>query len=81
MSLNGASSRGSRSFIPRSFTNWPIPPATLIGLDGKRYQPRPVRIVQQGGDSALIEGVRPGERVVVSGSAALKAMLAGVGKS
>ena len=33
------------------------------------------------GDSALIEGVRPGERVVVSGSAALKAMLAGVGKS
>ena len=48
---------------------------------GKRYQPRPVRIVQQGGDSALIEGVRPGERVVVSGSAALKAMLAGVGKS
>jgi len=52
------------------------------GPDQKtRYQPRPVRIVQQGGDSALIEGVRPGERIVVSGSAALKAMLAGVGKS
>ena len=49
--------------------------------NGKRYQPRPVQILRQGGDSALIEGVRAGERVVVGGSAALKAMLAGVGKS
>lgn len=48
---------------------------------GKRYLPRPVKILRQGGDSALIEGVVPGERVVVNGSAALKAMLAGVGKS
>ena len=46
---------------------------------GVRFVARPVRIVSQGGDSALVDGVQAGERVAVRGVSGLKAMLTGVG--
>lgn len=41
---------------------------------------RPVRIVSQGGDSVVLDGLKAGERVAVKGVSGLKAMLTGVGK-
>lgn len=46
---------------------------------GTRFAARPVRVVSQGGDSVLVEGVQAGERVAVKGVSGLKALLAGVG--
>jgi membrane fusion protein, heavy metal efflux system len=46
---------------------------------GTRFTARPVRIVSQGGDSVLVDGVQAGERVAVKGVSGLKAMLTGVG--
>lgn len=43
------------------------------------FTPRPVRVVSQGGDSFIAEGVAAGERVVSKGVSGLKAMLTGVG--
>jgi cobalt-zinc-cadmium efflux system membrane fusion protein len=72
----------------------PIPASALVRHDGRTFafvqaggdaqaasfEVRPVRILGQGGSSALVEGLRPGERIVVKGGSGLKAMLAGVGK-
>ncbi|HSG22142.1 MAG TPA: efflux RND transporter periplasmic adaptor subunit [Azonexus sp.] len=44
------------------------------------FEVRPVRIISQGGDSVVIDGVKAGERVAVKGLSSLKAMLTGVGK-
>ena len=41
---------------------------------------RPLRIVSQGGDSVVVDGLKTGERVAVKGVSGLKAMLTGVGK-
>jgi len=41
---------------------------------------RPLRVVNQGGDSVLVDGIKAGERVAVKGVSGLKAMLTGVGK-
>jgi RND family efflux transporter MFP subunit len=41
---------------------------------------RPLRIVSQGGDSVVVDGLKAGERVAVKGVSSLKAMLTGVGK-
>ena len=41
---------------------------------------RPVRIVSQGGDSVLVDGINVGEHIAVKGVSGLKAMLTGVGK-
>lgn len=71
-----------------------LPAAALARHDGKtwvfvqaagddadvRFAARPVRIVGQGGDSVLIDGVQAGERVAVRGVSGLKAMLAGIGR-
>jgi RND family efflux transporter MFP subunit len=46
---------------------------------GVSFTARPVRVVSQGGDSALVDGVQGGERVAVKGVSGLKAMLTGVG--
>lgn len=48
---------------------------------GERYAARPVRVVSQGGDSVLVDGLKAGDSIVVGGASGLKAMLAGVGKS
>ncbi|QLQ23898.1 MAG: efflux RND transporter periplasmic adaptor subunit [Dechloromonas sp.] len=70
-----------------------LPAAALVRHDGKTYTfvqrssdeqgtsfaARPVRVVSQGGDSVLVEGVQAGERVAVKGVSGLKALLAGVG--
>jgi len=47
---------------------------------GVKFEARPVRIVGQGGDSVLVDGIAAGEQVAVKGVSGLKAMLAGVGK-
>lgn len=54
---------------------------TLADDHGGRFAARPVRILGEGGDSVLVEGLKTGESVVTGGASALKAMLAGVGKS
>ncbi len=70
-----------------------LPAAAVVRHDGKtyafvqtssddqgtRFAARPVRIVSQGGDSVLVDGVQAGERVAVKGVSGLKAMLTGVG--
>lgn len=40
-----------------------------------RFVPRAVSIVSQGGNSVRVEGIRPGEAIVVKGASGLKAML------
>jgi len=47
---------------------------------GVKFEARPVRVVSQGGDSVVVDGIAAGERVAVKGVSGLKAMLAGVGK-
>jgi len=44
------------------------------------FEVRPVRVISQGGDSIVIDGVKAGERVAVKGLSGLKAILTGVGK-
>ena len=48
--------------------------------DKRRFTPVPVRILAQSGDMATVEGIKPGDPVVVRGVSALKAMLTGVGR-
>jgi len=71
-----------------------LPASVLIRNEGKplafvqtrstdqelRFEVRPVRVISQGGDSVVIDGVKAGERVAVKGLSGLKAMLTGVGK-
>jgi len=47
---------------------------------GTSFSERPVRVVGQGGDSVMVDGVAANERVAVKGLSGLKAMLTGVGK-
>lgn len=47
---------------------------------GSRFEARPIRVVSQGGDSVVVDGIKAGERVAVKGTSGLKAMLGGVGK-
>lgn len=42
---------------------------------GVEFQPRPVQVLSQVGDTLLVSGLKPGERVVVQGVSGLKAML------
>lgn len=44
------------------------------------FEARPVRIVSQGGDSVMVDGIKAGEKVAIKGVSGLKAMLTGVGK-
>ncbi|HLO61807.1 MAG TPA: hypothetical protein VK165_02460, partial [Azonexus sp.] len=53
---------------------------TASNDQGSQFEARPVRILSQGGDGALAEGVKPGERIAVKGVSGLKAMYTGVGK-
>lgn len=48
---------------------------------GARFEARPVRVLGQGGDSVVVEGIAAGERVAVKGVSGLKALLAGVGQN
>lgn len=71
-----------------------LPASALIRHEGKAlafvqtadrdqnasFEVRPVRVINQGGDSVLIDGVKAGERVAVKGISGLKALLTGVGK-
>jgi RND family efflux transporter MFP subunit len=41
---------------------------------------RPLRVLSQGGDGVVVDGLKAGERVAVKGVSGLKAMLTGVGK-
>ena len=45
---------------------------------GARFEPRPVRVLGQGGDGVVVDGIAAGERVAVQGVSGLKALLAGV---
>jgi len=47
---------------------------------GLAFAARPVRILSQGGDSVIVEGIKSGDKVAVKGVSGLKAMLTGVGK-
>ncbi|KIN89174.1 efflux RND transporter periplasmic adaptor subunit [Thauera sp. SWB20] len=53
---------------------------TASNDQGSRFEARPLRIVSQGGEMAVAEGVKPGEHIAVKGVSGLKAMLTGVGK-
>jgi len=53
---------------------------TASSDQGIRFEARPVRVISQGGDSVVVEGVNAGERVASKGISGLKAMLTGVGK-
>ena len=44
------------------------------------FSARPVRIVSQGGDGVVVDGIAASERIAVKGVSGLKAMLDGVGK-
>ena len=41
---------------------------------------RPLRVVSQGGDGVVVDGLKAGERVAIKGVSGLKAMLTGVGQ-
>ncbi|MGB4468948.1 MAG: efflux RND transporter periplasmic adaptor subunit [Azovibrio sp.] len=45
--------------------------------DSVRFVARPVKVLSQLGDTVMVEGLAPGERVAVQGVASLKAMLLG----
>lgn len=47
---------------------------------GVVFLPRPVRIISQGGDGVVVEGIDASERIAIKGVSGLKAMLSGVGK-
>ncbi|MGE5471010.1 MAG: efflux RND transporter periplasmic adaptor subunit [Bacteroidota bacterium] len=47
---------------------------------GTSFTARPVRVLGEGGDSVVVDGVATNEKVAVKGLSALKAMLAGVGQ-
>lgn len=50
------------------------------GDQGSRFEPRPVQVLGQSGDSIAVAGVHAGERVAVRGVSGLKALWTGVGK-
>ncbi|MCG2578019.1 efflux RND transporter periplasmic adaptor subunit [Dechloromonas sp. XY25] len=52
---------------------------TASGEQASQFEARPVRILGQGGDGVLVDGVKPGERIAVKGVSGLKAMYTGVG--
>ena len=47
---------------------------------GLAFAARPVRVISQGGDSVVVDGINNGDKVAVKGVSGLKAMLTGVGK-
>lgn len=47
---------------------------------GATFEARPVRIISQGGDIVMVDGIKAGEKVAIKGVSGLKAMLTGVGK-
>jgi RND family efflux transporter MFP subunit len=71
-----------------------LPASALIRHDGKtlvfvqtasseqgiRFEGREVRVISQGGERVVVDGVKEGERVASKGVSSLKAMLTGVGK-
>jgi hypothetical protein len=71
-----------------------LPAAALVRNQGKTiafvqsasndkettFLARPLRVVSQGGDGVVVDGLQAGERVAVKGVSGLKAMLTGVGK-
>jgi cobalt-zinc-cadmium efflux system membrane fusion protein len=46
---------------------------------GSNFAPRVVKVISQGGDSVVVDGLKAGEKVAVKGVSGLKAMLTGVG--
>ena len=46
---------------------------------GARFEPRQLQVIGQSGEGVLVEGLQPGERVVLKGVSALKAMMTGAG--
>lgn len=53
---------------------------TASNDQGIHFELRPVRVIRQGGDSVVVDGVNAGERVASKGLSGLKAILTGVGK-
>lgn len=46
---------------------------------GINFAPRVVKVISQGGDSVVVDGLKAGEKIAVKGVSGLKAMLTGVG--
>ncbi len=70
----------------------PVPAAAIVRHEGaalvfvrdgaaERFVARPVKIVSQGGGIVRVEGLQPGEQVVVKGASGLKALLGAAGAS
>lgn len=81
--IAGGTSQGQR--LPASalirHENKPLAFVQTASSDqGIRFEARPVRILSQGGDSVVVEGVNVGEQVASKGISGLKAILTGVGK-
>lgn len=53
---------------------------TASNEKGSTFTERPVRVISQGGDSVVVDGVAANERVAVKGLSGLKAMLGGIGQ-
>lgn len=53
---------------------------TISDDKGSTFEARRVRIISQGGDSAIVDGIKPGEKIAIKGVSGLKAILTGVGK-
>lgn len=53
---------------------------TAASEQERRFVARPVKLLGQGGESVMVEGLAAGETVVGKGVSGLKAMLSGVGK-
>lgn len=49
------------------------------GGEAVRFVAKPVKVLSQLGDTVMVEGLAPGERVAIQGMASLKAMLTGEG--
>lgn len=53
---------------------------TAADAAGSRFEARPVRVLAEGGDNVVVEGIAAGERVAVKGVSGLKALLDGAGE-
>ena len=77
---NGAQQRLPASALIREQGKTLVFVQTASSDKGVSFSERPVRVVSQGGDTVMVDGVTANERVAVKGLSGLKAMLTGVGK-
>ncbi len=83
--IAGSTAQGQGQRLPASalirYESKPVVFVQTASTDkGTNFEVRPVRILSQGGNSVVVDGVNAGEKVASKGLSGLKAMLTGVGK-